>query len=87
MTLLKLFYFSLCQKKQSTGKLRLSQVSRIDSHGWNKKILTSKKSFGTFMTLIKFFYFTNFSLFQLKKRSTGELRLSYVSRFDSHGWN
>ena len=37
----------------------------------------------TFMTLLNLLYFKNFSLRQFKKRSTGKLRLSQVSHFDS----
>ena len=91
MTLLKLFYFtnfSSCQlKKWSTGKFRFSQVSSFI-------LMAGIKSFGpqkilryTFMTLLKLFYFTNFSLCQLKKWSTGKLRLRQVSSFDSHSWH
>ena len=41
------------------------------------KFLGLKKIFRyTFMTLLKLFYFTNFSLCQFKKWSTGKLRLS-----------
>ena len=41
------------------------------------KVLGLRKIFRyTFMTLLKLFYFRNFSLFQLKKQSAGKLRLS-----------
>ena len=39
------------------------------------------------MTLLKLFYFMNFSLCKFKKRSTWKLRLSQISRFDSQGWH
>ena len=46
MTLLNIFYFtnfSLCQfKKRSTRKLRLSQVSHFDPHGWHSNFWASK---------------------------------------------
>ena len=50
MTLIKLFYFiifSSCPfKKRSTGKPRLSKVSRFDSESSNYNFWASKKNLG-----------------------------------------
>ena len=64
MTLLKFFSLQsfLCVNS-NTGKLGLSQVSRFDSHDWNSDFWDSKFFVSyTFITLLKLFYFTIFSL-------------------------
>ena len=63
-------------KIQSTGKLRLSWVSRFDSHGWNENFWALKFFLGIHLWLFLNFFFRNFSSCSFKKRSTGKLRLS-----------
>ena len=51
--------FSWCPfKKRSTGKLRLSQVSCFDSHGWNENFWVSNKILlGLLIFLLKVTFF------------------------------
>ena len=90
MTLLKLFILCSFPRENSKngelGNLWLVRLAVLSLTAGIKNFGSQKNFRYTFMVVLKLFYFMNFSSCLLKN-GAGKLRLSWFSRFDSHGWN
>ena len=83
MTQLKLFILQsvLCviSKNRALGNLGSVRLAVLTLTAELKFLGLNKNFRDTFMPLLKPFYFTNFSLCQLEKWSTGKLRLAVLT--------